>query len=88
MDNETVIDIVVIPKSSRNVITIDENGTIRIYLNSPPVDGKANQECIQLLSKKLKISRSSIRIDKGARSRKKRLIINGMKMETLMERIK
>jgi uncharacterized protein (TIGR00251 family) len=48
-----VIEITVSPKSSQSNIVVKDEETIKIYLNSPPVDGKANAELNKLLSKKL-----------------------------------
>ena len=45
--------------------------SLKIYLTSAPVGGKANKELIELLSKKLKCSKSRINIIKGRRSREK-----------------
>ncbi len=63
------IKIRVTAKSSRNRIKYDkcENGEqlMRVYVTSVPEDGKANKEVIKLLSKELKIPKSSIKIIKG-----------------------
>jgi uncharacterized protein len=74
---ETGLDISVVPKSSRSAIVYDEGKGIRVYLNSPPVDGKANKECIELFARLLRVPKSSITIDRGTRGRKKRIIIVG-----------
>jgi uncharacterized protein len=82
--NSTFIDITVTPKSSRSQINIDEQNNIKAYLNSPPADGKANTELIKLLSKKLKISKSSMKIIQGDKSRKKRISIQGLSKEEVL----
>ena len=69
MKNE--FDVTVSPKSSKSEIMISGDN-IKIYLNSPPADGKANSELIKLLSKQLHVAKSSINIVKGEKSRKKR----------------
>jgi uncharacterized protein (TIGR00251 family) len=88
MDNIAVFDITVSPKSSRSEITIDASGKVKIYLNSPPVDGKANAECISILSKKLKTAKSNIAIEKGDHGRNKRISVSGMTLEEVMAKIK
>jgi len=41
----------VLPRSSRNEIAgVMEDGTVKIRLTSPPVDGKANQALVEFLS--------------------------------------
>jgi uncharacterized protein len=73
MNNE--FEITVSPKSSRSEIAIDGEN-IKIYLNSPPADGKANAELIKLLSKELHIAKSEIKILKGEKNRKKKIAID------------
>ena len=86
LKNEAVLDIVVQPKSSRSRITIQEN-IIKVYLNSPPVDGKANDECIALFSKTLRIPKSAIEIGKGEKGRRKKLLISGITREEIIEKL-
>jgi uncharacterized protein len=88
MAPETILDITVSPKSSRNTITVDENNAVRVYLTAPPVDGKANAGLIHLFSKSLKIPRSSMEIISGGKSKKKRILITGMSLEDILNKIK
>jgi len=87
MDKKAVFDITVNPKSSKSEAVIDSSGNIKVYLNSPPVDGKANKECIQVLSKKLKTAKSNIAIEKGEQGRHKRISVSGMSVEEVMAKI-
>ena len=48
---------------------------IKIKVQSPPVDGKANEALIDFLSRKLAISKSLISIRAGQKSRFKTVII-------------
>lgn len=77
-------EVTVSPKSSRSEAVIDGD-SIKIYLNSPPADGKANAELIKLLSKKLHIAKSSICIIKGEKSRKKKILIEGFSKEEIVK---
>jgi uncharacterized protein YggU (UPF0235/DUF167 family) len=88
MNKKAQFDIIAAPKSSKSEIKIDQFGNIKIYLNSPPVDGKANIECIHLLSAKLKIAKSNISVEKGDHVRNKRISVSGMSIEDVMERLK
>jgi len=80
------LSVTVIPKSSRSSITI-KDGAIRVYLNAPPVDGKANAECIKLFSKKFRIPKSAITIIRGEKGRKKELLIEGLTKSEIMEQL-
>ncbi|MCP4137955.1 MAG: YggU family protein [bacterium] len=82
------IDITVSPKSSRSTITIDENNSIKVYLNAPPAEGKANKECILLFSKKLRLAKSNITIEKGEKGRNKKILIKGLSFDEVMEKLK
>lgn len=88
MQEETIIDIIVIPRSSKRRAMIDGNNNIRVYLNSPPVDGKANEECISILSKKLKVARSQISIIRGERGRKKSISVKGISRDKILDALK
>jgi uncharacterized protein len=88
MDSYAILDISVAPKSSRNRIAIDSSNTIKIYLTAPPVDGKANAELISLLSKTLKVPKSSITIIHGESGKKKRISINGLTSRHVIEVLK
>jgi uncharacterized protein len=83
-----IIEIAVSPKSSRSRIVVGKGEQIKIYLNSPPVEGKANAELIKLLSKKLGIAKSGIVIIRGQNSRKKIISIEGLDKNHIIEKLK
>mgnify|MGYP001769672635 CR=1 FL=1 len=88
MEKKAVFDIIVSPKSSRSEVTIDTSDRIKVFLNSPPVDGKANSECINILSKKLKTAKSNIAIEKGDHGRNKRISVTGMTLDEVLAKVK
>ena len=62
----------VLPRSSKNEIVGElPDGTLKIKLKAPPVDGEANTELIKFLSKQWKIPKSKIKILKGKTSKTK-----------------
>ena len=69
------------PRSSKTEITGVQDGALRVRLTAPPVDGAANKQCIELLSRKMKIPKRDIRIASGAGARRKRLKVFGMGIE-------
>lgn len=64
------------PNSKQQKIIEEDDGSLTIHLKSPPVDGKANQELIQVLSKKFDVPKSYIRIKSGSSSRQKLIEID------------
>ena len=62
----------VVPRSSKNeVVGCLEDGVLKVKLTAPPIDGKANEALLPLLSGYLKVSLSKIKLRGGARSKNK-----------------
>ncbi len=59
------------PNSKQQQLKVEEDGSLTVHLKSPPVDGKANAELIQLLAKNLGVPKSSISIRAGASAKRK-----------------
>jgi uncharacterized protein (TIGR00251 family) len=78
----------VTPRASRNEISeILSDGTVKIRLTSPPVEGKANEALIKFLSDVLDVPRSKIDIVAGATGRDKLVSILDLDAETVHARI-
>jgi uncharacterized protein (TIGR00251 family) len=88
MEPASIIDITVSPKSSRSMITIGAQDQIKVYLNAPPADGKANAELLSLLSKRLKIPKSNMEIISGEKGKKKRLAVYGLSIIEITDLLK
>ena len=65
------LQIRVIPRSKKNEIIDLGKKRLRVKVTSPPVDGRANKELIELLARYYKKKKSSITIKKGTKSRDK-----------------
>lgn len=80
MQGESVsilLTIRVTPRSRRSCIELDAHGVLRARLASPPEDGRANHELIELLAKGLNMPRRDISIESGLTSRIKRIRVHG-----------
>jgi uncharacterized protein len=66
------------PRARKNAIVGALGDALRISLTAPPVDGKANQACIDFFAKLLKVPRSSVTIAAGQTSRNKVIRIAGL----------
>ena len=73
-----VLSLRIQPRSSRNGITLMEDGAFKIRLTAPPVDGAANEALIRYLSGVLSVSRSQVEIIAGHTARDKRIKITGV----------
>ena len=59
----------------------------KVDLAAPPVDGKANEECIRLLAEVAGVAKSRVRIVTGATGRNKVFEVEGMGQAELEERL-
>ena len=66
-----VIQVKVKPNSRASVLEQKEDGTWLAQLKSPPVDGKANDELLTLVSKQFECRKSDVSIKAGASGRVK-----------------
>ncbi|GAB4237041.1 MAG: hypothetical protein Kow0049_22560 [Stanieria sp.] len=65
------ISVKVKPNSQQQKIEELADGSLIIRLKSPPIDGKANQELIEILAKKFQVAKSQITIKSGLSSKNK-----------------
>ena len=78
----------VTPRASRNeIVEIIHDGTIRIRLTSPPVEGEANRSLTKFLSKILDVPKSNIEIVAGQTGRDKLVSILDMDADTAHQKI-
>jgi len=61
----------VVPKSGRSLVRKEPDGSFKVYLAKPAVDGQANRELIKLFSKYLGVRKYSVGIIKGKKGRDK-----------------
>jgi hypothetical protein len=66
------------PRAKKNAITGEVGGALKLALTSPPVDGRANEACIEFLAKLLNVPRSSVTITAGDTSRNKVIRVCGL----------
>jgi len=78
----------VIPRASRNRIAgVLEDGTVKIHISAPPVDGEANEQLIAFIAEILNIPKSRLEIIAGLAGRDKLISILDMDAETVHKRI-
>lgn len=75
------------PRSRKNAIAGEIGNALKIALTAPPVEGRANQACIEFLAKFLKVPRSSVTIAAGETSRNKVIHIAGISADELRQRL-
>ena len=78
----------VTPRSSRNEISeVLNDGTVKVRLTAPPVEGKANAALVAFLAEVIGVPPSSIEIVAGETGRDKLVSILDMDPATVHQRI-
>jgi len=75
------------PRAKKNAITGELGDALKVSLTTPPVDGRANEACIEFFAKLLKVPRSSVTIASGQTSRNKVIRVTGISAAELRSRI-
>jgi uncharacterized protein (TIGR00251 family) len=77
-ENGITLNIQVVPGSSKSELAGIKDDALKLKIAAPPVEGKANAECIRFLSEILGVKKNRIVITSGHRSRKKVVSIDGI----------
>lgn len=84
-DSAVTFKVRVQPRASRTQIIGEQAGAVKLRIASPPVDGKANEECRRFLAKLVGVSASSVEIVSGGSSRDKVIRINDVSAERVRD---
>ena len=76
------------PRAKKNAITGELGDTLKVSLTAPPVEGRANEACIEFFANLLKVPRSSVTIASGQKSRRKLIRVAGLPAEEVRKRIR
>jgi uncharacterized protein len=83
----TTFAVKVHPRAKKNAITGEAGEALKLSLTAPPIDGKANEACIEFFAKLLKVPRCSITIAVGQNSRNKVMRVAGLSAEEVRKRL-
>ena len=75
------------PRAKRSEIAGRMGDAWKLSLAAPPVDGKANEECVRFFAELAGVPRSQVRIVMGLTSRLKVVEIEGLPQEDLERRL-
>jgi uncharacterized protein len=75
------------PRARRSALTGRFGEAWKLDLAAPPVDGKANEECLRFFAELLDVPRARVRIITGLTSRMKVVEIEGIAQEDLERRL-
>ena len=66
------------PRARRNAVVGELDGALKIALTAPPVDGRANDACVEFLAETLGLRRLAVDIVSGQNSRNKVICVSGI----------
>ena len=75
------------PRAKKNAITGELGDALKVSLTTPPIEGRANEACIEFFAKLLKVPRSSVTIASGQSSRNKVIRVAGVNGQYVRDRL-
>ena len=82
-----IISLHVLPNAPKSQIVGEHNGSLKIKIKAPPVDGKTNEAIVKFFSDVLGISKSKIEILKGDKSKEKSLQVKDLSLEQIQAKV-
>jgi uncharacterized protein len=73
----------VVPRASRSGIAGIQDDALKLRIMAPPVEGKANEECIRLIAEVLGVKKGRVTIIAGHASRLKTVAVEGVKADRI-----
>ncbi len=75
------------PRANVDRITGEFGDALKLSLTAPPIEGRANQACIEFFAKLLNVPRSSVTIASGLGSRNKVIRVADVSTEYVRDRL-
>jgi len=75
------------PRAKKNAIIGEVGDALKLSLTAPPVNGKANEACVDFFARLLKVPRSSVTIASGQTGRRKIIRVAGLSAAETCRRI-
>jgi uncharacterized protein (TIGR00251 family) len=85
-DNRAVVfSVRVQPRASKDEIAGEMDGALKIRLQAPAVEDRANQALVEFLAQTLNTSKATVRILSGEGSRRKRIEVRGVTADQVQQ---
>ncbi len=75
------------PRAKKNAIIGEVGDALKLALTAPPVEGRANEACIEFFANLLEVPRSSVTIASGETNRRKVIRVTGISADQVSRRI-
>src|SRR5260221_11974140 len=83
-EGSVIFAIRVQPRASKDEITGEMGGALKVRLRAPALEDRANEALVEFLAELLKTPRTAVRILSGERSGTKRLEIRGVSRQQIL----
>jgi len=83
----TVIDVKVVPRAAKDEIVGWLEGALKIRVQAPPEDGRANRALEELLAEALSLKKNAVSVAGGRTSARKRVAIVGLTRDEILRRL-
>ena len=74
-------------RAKKNAITGELGDALKVSLTPPPIEGRANDACVEFFAKLLQVPRSSVTIASGQTSRSKVIRVAGVTAQYVQDRL-
>jgi uncharacterized protein (TIGR00251 family) len=75
------------PRAKKDAITGEVGDALKVSITAPPIEGRANQACIEFFANLLKVPRSSVTIAAGQNSQSKVMRVSGLSAQEVRSRL-
>ena len=75
------------PRAKRNALSGEMGEALKLSLTAPPIEGRANEACIEFLARLLDMPRSSVTIASGHSNRYKVIRVAGVSGQYVRDRL-
>ncbi|HEY6881332.1 MAG TPA: DUF167 domain-containing protein [Polyangiales bacterium] len=77
-DGALLVDVQVSPRASKSTVLGEHDGSLKVALAAPPVDGAANRALIELIADLLGVPKRQVTLVRGESSKRKTVAITGV----------
>ena len=71
------------PRARGDEIVGEREGRLLVRVSAPPAEGRANEALCRLIARRARVGRRRVAVVSGARSREKRVRVEGMSLAEL-----
>ena len=83
----TVIAVKVVPRAAKDEIVGWLDGALKVRVQAPPQDGRANRALEELLAEALNLKKNAVAVAAGQSSPRKRVAISGLTHDEIVRRL-